>query len=217
MTVINSQVFGPLKARTPQTVLVQKDDIKCTPLPLPQGKSALYSQFRQRNWKYICKVELVARQYENWTFKKVLIKYLLEQESWISGGVLGMTSFGPKKKNLVLFFLEPRKALSAQTSALNLIFFFASVYFINPFSHLPTLNSSVGSILLRKWKPPWRYRAEQKCTPRPRPGAAKKSPSVILSGESTQWIPACQECSGLIKTCAVKECSWEQAGSLRRD
>jgi hypothetical protein len=24
------------------------------------------------------------------------------------------------------------------------------MYFINPFSHLPTVNSSVGSILLRK-------------------------------------------------------------------
>lgn len=100
-----------------------------------------------------------ATQYENWTFKEVLIKCLLEQGNWISGGVLGMTSFGPKKKKIIILFYfswSPKKHSQPKQQPPNLIFFFSSMYFINPFSHLPTLNSAVGSILLRKWKPPWR-------------------------------------------------------------
>lgn len=81
-----------------------------------------------------------------------MVEYLIEYRNWISGEILNMVSFGSKKKSSRSIFSPwgPAKYSGPKHQLPNLIFLLSGMYFINPFSHLPTVNSSVGSILLRK-------------------------------------------------------------------
>lgn len=165
-------------------------------------------------------MEPVASQYENCTFKKVLIKYLLEQENWISGSVLGMTSFGPKKKknsSCSIFPGAQKRTLSPNISLLILFSFSLACILLTHFliyllwiaqwvaSFLES-ESLLGDAVLK-----------QKCTQTPRPTAAKKSPFCNPVWWIRSFYSSMPECSGLIKTWAIKECSWQQAGSLQSD
>lgn len=98
----------------------------------------------------------------------------------------------------------------------NLIFFFSSMYFINPFSRLLALRSSVGSTLLRKRNPPRRCCVDAE-TRRPPGWAQQRKPLCNPAREPTHCVLHARSAPALLKHGPSRNAAGTQAGCLQGD